>query len=101
MADAGISVCLTRYDFEFWRPLSGVRQDSYTPGVEQDHFWLEQGAPSTNSNEISFKPPFPLYPSGHATFGTAGFQAVRLFYKKRDSLTFEDNEPDTIGFTFV
>lgn len=98
MGDAGIFSWLEKYTFEFWRPLSGVRNDN---GPFADPFWLEFGAPSTNTNDISFKPPFPAYPSGHATFGGAFFQAIRLHYKRRDGLKFNNDEPDTIGFSFV
>jgi vanadium chloroperoxidase len=41
------------------------------------------------------------YRSGHATFGGAGFQAARLYYRKRDNLTFAPDEADSIGFDFV
>ena len=47
------------------------------------------GAPATNSNEGGFKPPFPSYPSGHATFAAAGFQMVRLFYNQRSGDIFK------------
>lgn len=67
-----------------------------------DTGWLPLGAPATNSlNENfltptaevfpynqailgrlkNFTPPFPAYPSGHATFGAAAFHITRLFYK--------------------
>lgn len=62
-------------------------------------FWLSLSAPETNTNNISFKPPFPSYPSGHATFGGAFFQTVRLYYKQRDHLTFADDEADEIAFS--
>ncbi|KAI4148222.1 MAG: hypothetical protein L6R39_002849 [Caloplaca ligustica] len=95
--DAGIFAWLAKFTFEFWRPLTGVRQDLANP--QADPFWLTQGAPDTNINDIPFKPPFPAYPSGHATFGAAFFQAVRLYYKKRDKLSFADDGPDNISFT--
>jgi vanadium chloroperoxidase len=66
-----------------------------------DPTWQAWGAPETNSNAISFKPPFPAYPSGHATFGGAFFQVLRLYYKARDNLPFHDDEPDTIAFDIV
>ena len=95
--DAGVFAWLNKYCFEFWRPLSGVRQDAGNP--LQDPFWLTLGAPDTNNNEGAFKPPFPAYPSGHATFGGAFFQMTRLYYHARDKLTFEPNAPDDIAFT--
>jgi vanadium chloroperoxidase len=98
MADAGIFSWQEKYHFEFWRPLSGVRQD---PNGAADPFFLTLGAPSTNTNSISFKPPFPAYPSGHATFGGAVFQAARLHYRKRNSLGFAPDEPDDIAFEIV
>ncbi len=98
LADAGIFAWREKYRFEFWRPLSGVREDN---GPFADPFWLSLGAPNTNTNGRSFKPPFPAYPSGHATFGGAAFQTMRLYYKQRDDLSFASDEPDNIGFTFV
>ena len=56
LADAAIFAWLEKYDFEFWRPLSGVREDDTELA---DPFWLTLGAPETNSNQIPIKPPFP------------------------------------------
>jgi vanadium chloroperoxidase len=85
MADAGIFAWRDKYKYELWRPLSGVRADP--TGPVPDGFgrptWKVLGAPATNSNEGGFKPPFPAYPSGHATFGAAAFHMVRLFYNQR------------------
>ena len=97
MGDAGIFAWLEKYCFEFWRPLSGVRQDLTNP--LHDAFWLTLGAPETNTDFISFKPPFPSYPSGHATFGGAFFQSLRLYYKRRDNLSFAPDEADNIAFS--
>ncbi len=98
LGDAGVFCWLQKYTYEFWRPLSGVRNDN-SPNA--DPFWLSFGSPDTNSNRISFKPPFPSYPSGHSVFGAAFFQTIRLYYKRRDGLTFGDDEPDNISFDFV
>ena len=98
MADAGIFSWKEKWDFEFWRPLSGVRND-----LRPDHgdpFWLSLGAPATNTSGTPFKPPFPAYPSGHATFGGAVFQMVRRYYNGRIG-TWGTGEPDTIAFKIV
>ncbi|KAL9068826.1 MAG: hypothetical protein Q9161_005913 [Pseudevernia consocians] len=98
LADAGIFAWQEKYCFEFWRPLSGVRFD---PTSAQDPFWFTEGAPDTNSNHFNFKPPFPSYPSGHATFSGASFQILRLYYKRRDNLSFADDAPDDISFNLL
>ncbi|KAF2675599.1 hypothetical protein K458DRAFT_425350 [Lentithecium fluviatile CBS 122367] len=98
MADAGIFSWKEKWDFEYWRPLSGVRDDGRPD--QGDPFWLSLGAPATNTNDAPFKPPFPAYPSGHATFGGAAFQMVRRYYNDRIG-TWAPNEPDTIAFDFV
>ncbi|MCJ1411635.1 hypothetical protein MMC19_005726 [Ptychographa xylographoides] len=98
LGDAGIFAWLEKYCFQFWRPLTGVR-DAAEP--MRDPFWLTLGSPSTNNDTIPFKPPFPSYPSGHATFAGSFFQMVRLYYKRRDDLTFAIDEADNIGFDFV
>lgn len=102
MADAGILAWREKYHFQFWRPLSGVRSDGRDD--HGDPFWLSLGAPATNSHELSFKPPFPAYPSGHATFGAACFQILRRYYSanSRPGLdTWKADEPDNIEFEFV
>ena len=102
LADAGILAWREKYHFEFWRPLSGVRSDGRDD--HGDPFWLSLGAPATNSHELSFKPPFPAYPSGHATFGAACFQIVRRYYcaNRRAGLDiWAPDEPDNIQFDFT
>lgn len=110
MADAGKFAWREKYRFQLWRPLSGVREHDPESGPaakagdgsshmapDADPFWVAFGAPETNTNRITFKPPFPAYPSGHATFGAACFQMLRLFYC-------DGNPPptcDEIGFSLV
>jgi vanadium chloroperoxidase len=98
MADAGVFSWKEKWDFEFWRPLSGVRDDGRPD--HGDPFWLTLGAPATNTNDTPFKPPFPAYPSGHATFGGAAFQMVRNYYNGRIG-NWSPNEPDTISFDMI
>ena len=98
LADAGVFGWLQKYTYESLRPLSSVR-NGY--GLFRDPFRFKLGAPDTNSNRMSFKPPIPAYPSGHGVFGGAIFQAARLYHKGCDGLTFQDDEPDYISFSFV
>lgn len=110
MADAGKFAWREKYRFQLWRPLSGVREHdpesgpaaeagggSSHMGPDADPFWVAFGAPETNTNRITFKPPFPAYPSGHATFGAACFQMLRLFYCDENPLP----KCDKIDFSLV
>jgi vanadium chloroperoxidase len=106
MADAGIFSWKEKWEFEFWRPLTGVRDDGLRDESQRssrgDPFWLTLGAPATNSNALPFKPPFPAYPSGHATFGGAAFQMVRRYYNGRPNVgSWADDAPDNISIDFT
>jgi hypothetical protein len=91
MADAAIEAWRWKYHYDLWRPVIGIREACPSNGpsgqagtndiTECDPFWLPLGAPNSNQKEApDDTPPFPAYPSGHATFGAAVFQTVRLFY---------------------
>lgn len=100
MADAGVAVWESKYFYDFWRPVTGIREaDPGTgptglgdgnPATLGDPSYLPLGAPASNLNGPNFTPPFPAYPSGHAGFGGALFQTLRNFYGT-----------DSIAFTFV
>ncbi len=75
MADAGIDAWYHKYDQDLWRPVVGIRLERAGDG---DPFWAPLGAPQTNGSGVSRSPGFPAYPSGHATFGAALFQSLRL-----------------------
>ncbi|MHC9291096.1 hypothetical protein ACRCUN_01440 [Mycobacterium sp. LTG2003] len=79
MADAGIDAWHYKYVYNLWRPVVGVRNEAAPDG---DPFWAPLGAPQTNGPRGTFTPPFPAYPSGHATFGAAVMQALRLTLNK-------------------
>ena len=115
MADAGKYAWREKYRYELWRPLSGVREHDVTSDHDAprnqhlsvacaDPFWTALGAPETNSDRVAFKPPFPAYPSGHATFGAAAFQIMRLHYWTRDgqNLPADLQDPkDGLAFSFI
>ena len=102
MADAAILAWEQKYVHDLWRPVLGIREHGPSLGPEDapdsaigkdaDTGWLPLGAPNTNRLTKNFTPPFPAYPSGHATFGAAAFHIARLFYgrpagdRKRDDL---------------
>jgi vanadium chloroperoxidase len=90
MGDAGILAWEQKYIHDFWRPVVGIREADPSMGPvgtggsninpNCDVNWLPLGAPSTNTAKKNFTPPFPAYPSGHATFGAAALHITRLFY---------------------
>jgi vanadium chloroperoxidase len=103
MGDAGILAWDQKYLHDYWRPVVGIREGDGSMGptgvpgnnVNDDchSLWLPLGAPKTNSptQEKNFTPPFPAYPSGHATFGAAALHVTRLFYNVPDGNRAPDN----------
>ncbi len=103
MGDAGILAWDQKYIHDFWRPVLGIREydasmgpsastPSHVISNDCDPFWLPFGAPASNSGDRNFTPPFPAYPSGHATFGAAALHITRLFY----GVPIKDRNPDTL-----
>jgi hypothetical protein len=82
MADAGIACWNNKYDYEVWRPVTGIRAGDLdgNPNTVGDPNWLPLGAPNDNGGGTNFTPPFPAYASGHATFGAALFETMTKFY---------------------
>jgi hypothetical protein len=110
MADAGILAWDEKYRHDLWRPVVGIREHDASTGptgvgnnaigADCDTFWLPLGAPKTNeTGKKNVTPPFPAYPSGHATFGAAAFHITRLFY----GVPLGDRNPDNLfeGLEFV
>jgi hypothetical protein len=100
MADAAISCWESKYHYDLWRPITGIRESDAGTGptglgdgnaaTVGDPTFTPLGAPASNLNGPNFTPPFPSYPSGHAAIGGALFQIIRRFYGT-----------DNIAFTFV
>jgi hypothetical protein len=100
MADAGIAIWESKYRYDFWRPVIGIREaepgtgptsaGDGNPATFGDPAFTPLGAPASNLAGPNFTPPFPAYPSGHAGFGGALFQTLRRFHGT-----------DRVAFTFV
>jgi hypothetical protein len=100
MADAGIAVWESKYYYDYWRPITGIRESDPghgptglgdgNPDTVGDETFSPLGAPASNLVGPNFTPPFPTYPSGHGGFGGAVFQTMRRFFGT-----------DAIAFTFV
>ncbi|MCY7274804.1 MAG: vanadium-dependent haloperoxidase, partial [Phormidesmis sp. CAN_BIN44] len=102
MADAGIDAWHYKYEptHMMWRPAVGIREAVVGNGVA-DPNWLSLGRPDTNGSRTGLTPDFPAYPSGHATFGAAAFQLLRLFLVEKGVATFDENGTDRVPFDFV
>jgi hypothetical protein len=100
MADVGIAAWESKYHYQVWRPVTGIREagegtgptgagdgNPATVGVVN---FTPLGASASNLLGPNFTPPFPAYPSGHASFGGALFEMLRNYYRT-----------DRIPFTFV
>jgi hypothetical protein len=100
MADAGIAIWESKFHYDLWRPVTGIREADPGTGptgrgdgnnrTHGDVNFSPLGAPASNLQGPNFTPPFPAYPSGHAGFGGALFQTLRRFYGT-----------DDIPFTFI
>jgi hypothetical protein len=100
MADAGIAIWESKYYYQYWRPVTAIREADDGTGPTGagdgnsatfgDLKFRPLGAPASNLHGPNFTPPFPAYPSGHAGFGGAVFQILRNFY-----------QTDLIAFSFV
>ena len=95
MADAAIASWESKYFYKFERPVTAIRAGDAdgNDATEADPTYSPLGAPSSNSNAPNFTPPFPSYPSGHATFGGAVFQTLRQVFGTDDiAFTFTSDE---------
>ena len=82
MGDAGIAAWDSKYFYNLWRPVVAIRNADLDGNHDTERFanWSPLGAPASNESGNDFTPPFPAYPSGHATFGAAMFRTLQNFY---------------------
>jgi hypothetical protein len=100
LADGGVASWESKYFYQVWRPIAGIREADPGTGPSGlgdgnaatigDTTFSPLGAPASNLTGPNFTPPFPAYPSGHAVFGGVVFEMLRNFYGR-----------DDIAFTFV
>jgi len=91
MADGGIVCWDAKYLYNFWRPITAIRENDPGTGPtglgsgnpflvgQGDPSWQPLGAPAHNGGG-NFTPPFPSYTSGHATIGAALFKMMEDYY---------------------
>jgi hypothetical protein len=86
MADAGVVAWTTKFNEEFWRPVTAIQEGDADGNAltEGDADWTALGAPDGGDDIVGFTPQFPTYISGHATFGGALFGTLQEFYGTDD-----------------
>ena len=89
LGDAAIAAWNSKYYYQFPRPVTVIRKVKAGSAV----LWYPMGAQLSNSDEgKNITPPFPAYPSGHATFGGALFGILRQFVKEDHTFDFQSDE---------
>jgi hypothetical protein len=88
--DASVGAWTTKYQYDFWRPITAIR---YLYKGKDVTSWAGPGASPSTGNFITVKgeqwmpyqaakvvtPPFPEYVSGHSTFSAAGGYILTRF----------------------
>lgn len=100
MSDACMGIWESKYYYDFWRPIGGIRESDVGSGISGlgdgnpdtvgDVTFSPLGAPASNLMGPNFTPPFPSYPSGHGGLGGALFQILARYFGT-----------DNVSFTFV
>ncbi|WP_086931789.1 vanadium-dependent haloperoxidase [Agarilytica rhodophyticola] len=98
MADAAIAAWDSKYFYNFWRPVTAIRTNDNNPDTTFDPSWNPVGISVINTDDaVRVTPPFPAYPSGHATFGGVVFALMRSFFGNNTRFTFVSQEFDGEG----
>lgn len=102
IADTTMAVWQSKYDYDFWRPVTAIREAAPgtgpsglgdgNPATHADPAWTPLGAPASNLIGPDFTPPFPAYVSSHAGLGGAAFHMLRRLYGDRVAFTFVSDE---------
>lgn len=108
IADAGIAAWDSKFHYNYWRPVVGIREADVgtgpsglgdgNPDTVGDPTWTPLNSPASNNSGTDFTPPFPTYPSGHATFGAAAFRMIANYYGT-DDIAFTVTSDELNGVT--
>jgi len=91
MLDASVSAWAAKYQYDFWRPTSAIRE------LYKDKLVVSWRGPGKGYAKVPGKdwmpyqllnvvtPGFPEYVSGHSTFSAAGRTALVMFYGNNDA----------------
>jgi hypothetical protein len=87
---AGVAVAMADAGIDAWHSTCAP-----TPG------WRPLGFPDSNGRGTGLTPDSPASPSGHATFGAAAFQLLRLFLVEKGVSSFNPDGVDDVRFEFI
>jgi hypothetical protein len=90
MADAAICAWDAKYTYDFWRPVTAIRNG------DTDGNAATVGDPTWSSFIVT--PPFPDYVSGHSTFSGVASTVLAMFYGT-DSIAFTTGSDFLPGVT--
>jgi hypothetical protein len=99
MADAGVAAWDSKYFYNYWRPATAIRSDDGVANTPSDPNWTAVGVSVANTSVATHPtPPFPAYPSGHATFGSVMANVMsRQFGGGLNPFTFVSDEYDGVS----
>jgi hypothetical protein len=91
MLDASISAWAAKYQYDFWRPTTAIREvykgklvvSWRGPGKGFGKVLGQNWMPYQQLNVVT--PPFPEYVSGHSTFSAAGRTVLTMMYGNNDA----------------
>jgi membrane-associated phospholipid phosphatase len=109
IADTAIATWSDKYYYDFWRPVTAIREASPgtgptglgdgNPNTHAVPNWTPLGAQASNLYGPDFTPPFPSYPSGHSGMTAAMFQIMRRFFGT-DRYSFRFTSDEWNGVTY-
>ncbi len=87
-ADAIINAWNDKYHYNFWRPITAIRNDDGNPATEADPTWTPLFNPDplltppaiAGNGPPLITPPYPEHPSGAATYASASMHAFASFF---------------------
>lgn len=93
LADSAIACWDSKYYYNYWRPVTGIRTPDGVFETIENPDWKPVGISVINTQlAITPTPPFPAYPSGHSTFGASTFEIIRQFFGNETRFTFISDE---------
>lgn len=98
LADSGIAAWDSKFFYNYWRPVTGVRRDDGVAATNNNPNWKPVGVSVINTQlAITPTPPFPAYPSGHSTFGGSTFEIMRDAFGDDTRFTYISDEYNGLG----